>query len=108
MSNLSNTTTVITNMTELSYSENINEEELLENLENLESQFEMVRSTFNRELDPEQIERLEQQETQLFEEYYKQKKALLLKIQQQRRQGQKTSFLAFFFFLLVARFIYFF
>jgi hypothetical protein len=74
-------------MDEPNYDDDKYEEDIVEKLQNLESQFTMLQTNFNRELEPEQIETLEQEELQLFEEYYNQKRNLLRKMQEERRQG---------------------
>jgi serine/threonine protein kinase len=56
-------------------------------LEDIESKFSMLWSNYNPGLGPEQIEKLETCEMELFDEYYKHKRALLAQLQEARRRG---------------------
>jgi hypothetical protein len=57
-------------------------------LEELENEFTLLGSNFDPNLDPEQIEELENREKELFDSYYQQKRQLLSQFQQARRLGK--------------------
>jgi hypothetical protein len=62
--------------------------ETFKELEELENEFTFLTSNFHPDLEPDQIEELENREREIFERYYERKKQLLFEYQKLRRRGK--------------------